>query len=98
VGSAVRSLAPSDQETIYLVYYEDMGIGELAEKWGITRAGVRSRVHRARRRLAPELLRRLSGLSDLDRRTAVNSHSKTCEWAGITGLLRGSGALHELTF
>lgn len=53
--TALDRLRPEDRETLMAVYFEDLGHKQAAEKLGVALGTVKSRVHRAHKRLA-ELL------------------------------------------
>lgn len=48
---SIRSLTPKDREIIHLFYYEDMSIRQIAETLDISEAVVKTRLHRARKKL-----------------------------------------------
>jgi RNA polymerase sigma factor (sigma-70 family) len=52
VLAALRSLSADDQEVLLLAAWEQLEPNEIAEVLGISRIAARSRLHRARRRLA----------------------------------------------
>lgn len=52
VEDALMHLAPEDQECLWLFYYQSLSVAEIAAMVGISETGVRSRLHRARRRFA----------------------------------------------
>jgi RNA polymerase sigma factor (sigma-70 family) len=52
VTSALRRLSADDQEILMLATWEELEPNEIAEVLGVSRIAVRSRLHRARRRLA----------------------------------------------
>jgi RNA polymerase sigma-70 factor (ECF subfamily) len=58
-GGAIRSLLtklrPSDRAAIVLRYWHDMSINEIAETLGISVGAAKTRLHRARKRLATGL-------------------------------------------
>jgi RNA polymerase sigma-70 factor (ECF subfamily) len=51
----VGTLSQPDQELVWLRYYEDMTCAKLAERFGLSEAGVKVRLHRLRRRLRQKL-------------------------------------------
>lgn len=55
VVRAMRGLSEDDQELLRLVAWEELARDEIALVLGISRASVRVRLHRARRRLAEQL-------------------------------------------
>ncbi|KON71661.1 RNA polymerase sigma factor [Cellulosimicrobium cellulans] len=55
VERALARLGPDDQELLRLVAWEELARDEIALVLGISRAAVRVRLHRARRRLAEQL-------------------------------------------
>ena len=55
VPTALRRLAPRDREALMLVHWDGLTSGEAAEVVGCSPLAFRSRLHRARRRLAAEL-------------------------------------------
>ena len=54
VDRALRTLSAKDRECLYLFYYEDCSIQQIAQQLHLTPAGVRTRLHRARHRFAAE--------------------------------------------
>ncbi len=52
VEDALRHLAPGDQECLWLFYYQSLSVAEIAPILGLSETGVRTRLHRARRRFA----------------------------------------------
>jgi RNA polymerase sigma-70 factor, ECF subfamily len=60
--AALESLSPEDRETFLLVVLADLSYQEVAEVLGVPVGTVRSRIHRARRRLR-ELLGRAGAIS-----------------------------------
>lgn len=52
---ALRGLSEDDQELLRLVAWEELARDEIALVLGISRASVRVRLHRARKRLAEQL-------------------------------------------
>lgn len=55
VREALARLGAEDQEILRLAGWEELGPGEIASVLGISRVAVRSRLHRARRRLRAAL-------------------------------------------
>lgn len=51
VSDAVAKLSEADQELVRLRYYEDLTCAMLAERFGLSEATVKVRLHRLRRRL-----------------------------------------------
>ena len=51
VSDAIAKLSDSDQELVRLRYYEDLTCAMLAERFGLSEATVKVRLHRLRRRL-----------------------------------------------
>lgn len=51
VTDAVEKLSEADQELVRLRYYEDLTCAMLAERFGLSEANVKVRLHRLRRRL-----------------------------------------------
>lgn len=47
----VLALAPDQRDVIVLYYFEDLGVGPIAEILGVSREVVKTRLHRARARL-----------------------------------------------
>lgn len=52
VEDVLMHLAPLDQECLWLFYYQSLSVAEIAAIVGISETGVRTRLHRARRRFA----------------------------------------------
>ncbi len=51
VSDAIAKLSEADQELVRLRYYEDLTCAMLAERFGLSEATVKVRLHRLRRRL-----------------------------------------------
>jgi RNA polymerase sigma factor (sigma-70 family) len=60
VDSALAKLPENERAAVVLHYIEDLPVGEVARVLGISRPAVKTRLHRARRRLAP-IMRMLMG-------------------------------------
>ena len=55
VQEGLRGLADHEREIVQLVFFEDLGHAQIAERLGIPVGTVKSRLHRANRRLAESL-------------------------------------------
>ncbi|SDB13259.1 RNA polymerase sigma-70 factor, ECF subfamily [Ruminococcaceae bacterium FB2012] len=55
IWAAVRSLEPKYRTAVYLFYFEDMSVREIAKALGITEAAVQKRLSRARKKLRTKL-------------------------------------------
>ncbi len=62
VDSALAKLPDGERAAVVLHYIEDLPVGEVAKVLGISRPAVKTRLHRARRRLAP-IMRMLMGVA-----------------------------------
>ena len=64
VGAALHSLSASDRELAYMRYYEDLTCATLADRLGISEAGVKVRLHRMRRRLRQNWRKKVEAPND----------------------------------
>lgn len=55
LASALRRLPPTDRQALFMRYYLDLPLAEVAAALGVTEAAARVRLHRACRRLRPGL-------------------------------------------
>ncbi|GAB3164565.1 hypothetical protein GCM10027059_20880 [Myceligenerans halotolerans] len=81
---ALAGLDENDQEILRLVAWEDLARDEIAVVLGVSRATVRVRLHRARRRLAERLARIASGdepEADGARKRSQRTGHVMSEWA-----------------
>lgn len=55
VDTAVNQLSPNHREVVRMLYYEELSVGEIAERLGIPPGTTKTRLFRARRQLAASL-------------------------------------------